>query len=248
MLLLLPPSETKRDGGEDGTCLDLAGLKFPGLTSARRRVVAATRALSSNIGSMSVALKLGPSQRFEVLRNRELRRSPTCAAMDRYTGVLYDALDASTLDAAAREFAARHVVIHSAMFGLIGAADRIPAYRLSQDSRLPGLPLASVWRRPLAELLGGYDGLIIDLRSNGYVDLGPIPVGRNAFFVRVAEAGPDGRIRALNHFNKKAKGEFVRAVTRAGIDHDSVDSLVSWATGAGISLSRSAGELELLTG
>ena len=59
-------------------------------------------------------------------------------AIDRYTGVLFDALDAPSLDADAREFARETVVVHSALFGLVGALDEIPAYRLSHDSRLPG--------------------------------------------------------------------------------------------------------------
>jgi hypothetical protein len=57
----------------------------------------------------------------------------------------------------------------------------------------------------------------------------------------------EGRRRALNHFNKKGKGEFVRLVLEAGIVHADVTSLLSWAVDAGVRLERGApGELDLI--
>src|SRR5690606_24914834 len=90
------------------------------------------------------------------------------------------------------------------------------------------------------------DGLILDLRSEAYVALGPVPAGGNSFFLRVVAEGEDGKKRALNHFNKKGKGEFVRALVQSGIDHPNVDSLLRWAADSGIALEPGAdGELEL---
>ena len=238
MQLLLPPSETKRDGGAEGSSLDLGLLSFPGLTAPRRRMLAAVRVLAQNRTRMASALKLGPTQLFEVDRNRALRRSETMPAIERYTGVLYDALDAASLSPSAREFAAAHVMIQSALFGLVRAGDPIPAYRLSHDSRLPGLPLGAGWRREIARELDGMPGLMLDLRSEAYVALGPAP--RRAWFLRVVTEDADGSRRALNHFNKKGKGEFTRAILEAGIDHGSVGSLLDWAAASGIRLSRGA--------
>jgi hypothetical protein len=247
VLLLLPPSETKRDGGDPVAPLDLGRLSHGELTSSRRSVLAATRALSRNRSTMSAALRLGPNQQFEVTRNRELRRSPTIAAIERYTGVLYDALDAGSLSVTAREFARDHVLIHSALFGLLGAEDPIPAYRLSHDSRLPSLALRTVWRHRISAVLAAHDGVILDLRSEAYVELGPAPVGERSVFLRVVTEAPDGPRRALNHFNKRGKGEFVRAVCSAAIDHADVQSVLDWAADAGIRLERGApGELELI--
>jgi len=247
VLLLLPPSETKRDGGDVDRPLDLTRLSHPVLTAPRRSALAATRALSRNRAAAAAALKLGASQQFEVTRNRELRSSPTIAALNRYTGVLYDALDAATLDASARQFARDHVLIHSALFGLLGADDPIPAYRLSHDSRLPALPLRKHWRDRISAVLAASDGVILDLRSEAYVELGPAPAGTRTALVRVVSDSADGPRRALTHFNKKGKGEFVRALCEAGIIHPSIDSLLEWAGGAGIQLERgAAGELDLI--
>lgn len=245
MLLLLPPSETKRDGGSAGSVLDLGALHFAELARPRRTVLAALRRLGGNASTMSRALGLGPRQAFEVERNRMLRSSPTMPAMDRYTGVLYDALDAASLSTAGREFARGRVAIHSALFGLIDATDPIPAYRLSHDSRMPALSLKATWRAPVEAVLAGHGGLIVDLRSEAYAQLGPAPEG--AVFLRVVSEHVDGRRRALNHFNKRGKGEFVRAVLQSGIDHGSVGSLLDWAAQAGVRLEPGRpGEVQLV--
>ena len=240
MLLILPPSETKRDGGVDGTALDLRALSFPELLPPRRTALAALRALSRNVSASMTALKLGATQRHEIDRNRAVGTSPLLPAMDRYTGVLYDALDAASLPESARAFAGEHLAIHSALFGPVMATDGIPAYRLSHDSRLPALSPRKHWAPRVSAVLAARQGLVLDLRSESYVHLGPAP--ESAWYVRVVSA--DGG-KALNHFNKHGKGEFARAVLEAGIDHESVESLVEWAVGAGFDMRRNERALEL---
>ncbi len=246
MLLVLPPSETKRDGG-DAPPLSLGDLSFPALLPQRKAALAALRSLSRSVSGSMGALALGPTQRFEVDRNRALTSSPGMWALDRYTGVLYDGLEVESLSAAEREFAASHVVIHSALFGLLRADDTIPAYRLSHDSRLPGLSLRRLWREAVAAALAAEPGLVLDLRSESYATLGPAP--ESATYIRVVSEDGTGRRVALSHFNKKGKGEFARAVIAAGIDHGSVEGLLAWAADAGIRLERGApGELDLVVG
>lgn len=245
MLLVLPPSETKRDGGVEGSTLDLAALGFAALNPQRRAAIAALRALSRNLRAAAGGLHLGASQRFEIDRNRVLGSSPVLPALERYTGVLYEGLGAETLSPAARAFAEEHVVIGSALFGLLRADDAIPAYRLSHNSRLPGVSLRKLWAAPVGTQLALDQGLLLDLRSESYVALGPAPA--DSWYLRVVSEGVGGRRVALTHFNKKGKGEFTRAVIESGIDHHTVDSLLEWATDSGIRLSvGKPGELDLV--
>ena len=62
--------------------------------------------------------------------NAAVRSAPTMAAIDRYTGVLYDALDAASLDASARRWLGRERPDPHRAARAVGALDRIPAYRL----------------------------------------------------------------------------------------------------------------------
>jgi len=245
MLVLLPPSETKRSGGE-AVPLDWGTLAFPELTSRRRLVAEALIALARQPAEAMTALKLGRTQSAEVERNRILLSSETMPAVDRYTGVVYDALDAQSLLPAERRFAHEHLAIHSALLGPVAALDAIPAYRLSHDSRLPELVLKKHWGIPVAEALIATAGVVLDLRSEAYVALGSAPERADSVFLRVVtDAG--GSTRALNHFNKKAKGQFVRALLQHGHVFSSVIDLLAWAGPAGITLRHGApGELQLV--
>ncbi|HLP23911.1 MAG TPA: peroxide stress protein YaaA [Microbacteriaceae bacterium] len=245
MHIVLPPSETKRDGG-NSLPLDVSALSFPGLHPVRRKLVSALVSLSRDEAASLHALKLGPKGAPEVARNRVLKKSPTLPALERYTGVLYDALDAPSLDGVARARAGERVLIHSALFGLVRADDAIPAYRLSHDSRLTDEPLKSLWAGKNARVLAGIPGLILDARSEGYVELGPAPAGERSVFLRVVTRTEGGQVRALNHFNKKAKGEFTRALVSEAADPESLDELIDVARALGWRLEPGApGELNL---
>jgi uncharacterized protein len=247
MLILLPPSETKRGGGADASALDLASLSFRELTPQREAVLAGLRLLSRNLRASTAALGLGPTQRFEIDRNRLIMKSAIMPAIERYTGVVYDALDAETLSLGARAFAANNLVIHSALFGLLRAEDRIPAYRLSHNSRLPGVSLGRTWRPPLGSVIQAQSGLILDFRSEAYAALGPMPHRESCLYLRVRATSAKGQVVALSHFNKSAKGHLARAILEAKIDHATVDSLIEWATSQHILLSPGQpGELDLL--
>ena len=108
------------------------------------------------------------------------------------------------------------------------------------------MPLKKHWRAVNAEVLAATTGLILDLRSESYAALGPLPVHDDAQYLRVVTQTETGQKKALTHFNKKGKGVFVRRLAEAGRDHDSVQSLLEWAAASGIRLDRGKpGELEL---
>lgn len=232
MLVLLPPSETKRAGG--GTPFgDVPALSREDvLGEARSRVRAALVAVSDDEERATKALKLGVKNRDERLRNLELETSGAMPAIERYTGVLYDALGAEDLDIDARAWLDAHVRVQSALFGLVGAGEWIPAYRLSGSSRLPelGSPLARVWAPAHEGVLVGCD-YVLDLRSKDYAGLAPLAAlgAAETDFVEVVARGDDGEVRALNHFNKAAKGDLVRRLAESGAELTSRDELLAWA-------------------
>jgi cytoplasmic iron level regulating protein YaaA (DUF328/UPF0246 family) len=207
VLVLLPPSETKRDGG-DGPPLDLASLTAPELTPVRRQLATAVVDLAADPAAARAALGLSPGQDDEVRRNAALLTSPTLPAVERYTGVLYDALDVGSLTRAQRRRADARLAVGSALFGLVRAADPVPAYRLSAGSALPGLPpLRALWRPVLGPLLAAVDDLVVDLRSGAYAALAPVP---GAVTVRVESERPDGTRAVVSHNSKAHRGRVAR--------------------------------------
>ncbi|WP_137846311.1 peroxide stress protein YaaA [Microbacterium sp. 2FI] len=247
MLILLPPSETKRPGGSRRP-LDVASLALPQLAPQREAAVDALVALSADSDEAVRVLKLGATQLGEVAVNAGLRDAPTMAAVERYTGVLYDALDAASLDSAARRWVGAHVLVHSAPFGPVGALDPIPAYRLGAAASLPGLPpLRRVWADAVAAAIEALvPRFVLDLRSEAYVALGPVPASVASSYVRVVTEGEGGAVRALNHFNKHAKGALVRRLAEERPRVASRAGFVRWADAAGLRVRDGApGELEL---
>ncbi|NYE20878.1 YaaA family protein [Microbacterium immunditiarum] len=247
MLILLPPSETKRPGGA-GVPFDATSLALPTLAPVREAVVDALVALSADAQEAARVLKLGRTQLGEVAVNAALREAPTMAAVDRYTGVLYDALGAASVDSAGRRWLGRHVMIHSAPFGPVGALDPIPAYRLGASVSLPGLAaLRRVWADAVtAAIADAAPSFVLDLRSEAYVALGPVATEVPSAYVRVVTESDDGAVRALNHFNKHAKGALVRRLADERPRIGSRAGLLRWAAGAGIRVvDRGEGELDL---
>ncbi|MBY0690083.1 peroxide stress protein YaaA [Microbacterium marinilacus] len=246
--MLLPPSETKRAGGSDAP-LNLDGLSLSVLAPQREAVVASVVALSADPERAAKALKLSPRQRGEIDVNAALRESAGMPAVDRYTGVLFDALDAASLAPAARSWLGEHVLIQTALLGPVGALDAIPAYRLAAGASVPGLPpLKRVWAEAVRGAFVGLSGLVVDLRSEAYAALGPIPDTVASVYVRVVSQGPDGAARALNHFNKRSKGLLVRLLAEERPALADVDALIGWAARAGVEMrpSHRVGEIELV--
>jgi cytoplasmic iron level regulating protein YaaA (DUF328/UPF0246 family) len=213
VLILLPPSEGKAAGGR-GAPLDLDALAFPELTATRRHLVEAVERLAQREPeALRTALGLSERQQDAVAADARLTTAPTRATMARYTGVLYDALDYSSLEGAARRRANGSLVVASALFGLLRPRDRIPAYRLSGGTTLPGLGgLAPLWRPVLEPELAGADRLVVDLRSGAYAALARAPGAVDVRVLREAE----GRRTVVSHDNKYTKGHLARRLCEHG--------------------------------
>jgi cytoplasmic iron level regulating protein YaaA (DUF328/UPF0246 family) len=112
------------------------------------------------------------------------------------------------MTAAQRRRADARLAVGSALFGLVRAPDRVPAYRLSAGSALPGLPtLRALWRPALGPVLTAVDDLVVDLRSGAYAALAPVA---GAITVRVETARADGGRAVVSHFSKAHKGRVAR--------------------------------------
>lgn len=240
VLVLLPPSETKAEGG-GGLPLDLDLLSFPDLNPVRRKLTEALVDLARDVPASLVALGLSERQEAEVARNAALFTSPTMPALRRYTGVLYDALGFGSFTRAQARTASGRLAVASALFGVVRATDPIPAYRCSGDSALPGVgSLRELWRPVLEPTLRGLAELVVDLRSGTYANLAALP---GAVTVRVVtEIG--GRRTTVSHHNKAYKGQLARALAVAQREPTSVAALLRVARTAGIAVEQT-GDLTL---
>lgn len=247
MIVLLPPSETKQAGG-DGPPLRLDALSSPDLTPMRTALVDELVELASDVEASRRALGLSASQDGEIARNAALLTSPTLPAIDRYTGVLYDALDVGSLRGAEAARARARLAVGSALFGVLRADEAVPAYRLSASSKLPGRPtLAARWRPVLEPVLAELAAaeLVVDLRSGSYAGLGKLA---SAVRVDVLAQHPDGRRTVVTHFNKAHKGRLARVLAASRSEPGDAAAVAAVARRAKMQVERDGNELTIIVG
>ena len=244
MIFLLPPSETKEPGGTKMAKV----LSHKELEKTRKVLLQALLDICKTPSLAAKALKLGPKQLGEIQVNLDLTNPKCLPALDRYTGTLYDALKAGGVTSAMRARASKTVFIQSSLFGLISAGDEIPNYRFSAGSKLPGLNLKKLWQEAHETVWPKLSKeIVIDMRSNSYAELAPVPEGLSCYTLDVVLEDKKGKRTRLNHFNKQAKGQFLRSALMIAPAPRTVADLNSVAKLAKLKLEVSGKKLLLIT-
>jgi cytoplasmic iron level regulating protein YaaA (DUF328/UPF0246 family) len=229
--ILVPPSEGKTAGG-DGPKWAAGTTRFDALDRPRRAVMTALQKGLAGDAAALLGVK-GDALAAAVRADRAVRRSPTMPAIERFNGVLYDALDARSLSARARRRLDERVVILSGLFGALGPSDPIPDHKLKMSASLPGVGrLATFWRPHLdaalqPELAGA---TVWDLLPNEHAAAlsagGPAggSDGDSAAhrivvrFLDDVERDGERRLVTVSHWNKLLKGALVRHLVTTGAD------------------------------
>ena len=244
MIFLLPPSETKEPGGKKKPKI----LSHKELDKTRKLLQQALIEICSTPPLAAKALKLGPKQLGEIQVNLDLANPKCLPALDRYTGTLYDALKEGGVTAAMRAGAGKSVFIQSSLFGLISAGDEIPNYRLSAGSKLPGVNLKRLWQEAHEVVWPKLSKeIVIDMRSNSYAELAPVPENIACYTLDVVLEDKKGKRTKLNHFNKQAKGQFVRSALRINAAPKTIADLKDVAKLANLKLEVTGKKLLLIT-
>ncbi len=121
--------------------------------------------------------------------------------MSVYSGVLYQALDWSSLSPTAKKRGELAVAIISAKYGVVRPSQRIESYKEKIDNK--------AMRQPVAQSLDGAEKtLIIDCRSSTYKTVWAAPIDIT-IEIRVSTV-VDGVRTVVTHMSKKTRGEITR--------------------------------------
>jgi cytoplasmic iron level regulating protein YaaA (DUF328/UPF0246 family) len=233
-LILLPPSEGKAAGGDGppwapGTMdLDLDGRRLEVLGALARAMRGGAPARGKLLGVKGVALAAATEA------NRTARTAATLPAIERYTGVLYDALDHRSLTAAQRRRLRGSVLILSGLWGAVAPDDPIPDYKLKMGASLPRLgKLSSWWRDDLSAAIAerAQGRSIWNLLPNEHAAAWVAPEGLAQYSATFLERRVDGSLAPVSHRNKFLKGVLVRFL----LAHPAAgpDDLAGWQHPAG---------------
>jgi uncharacterized protein len=241
VLILLPPSEAKATGGDGPS---LAEVHAPGdgapdhdaIYAARLRVLRAVSAFCRRTpGKARLALKLPPgSAAADLAANIAALDAPTMPALDRFTGVLFAALDLPSLTAAQQELAQQSTLVFSGAFGALRGGEPVPVHRVPASAVLPRIGgLATYWKRLLAvSLLSRIDAeqLVVDLRSTDYAAMWQ-PTRSQAGHVVAIRALEErgGRLQSVSWSSKHGKGLLARELLSARWPARTVEDVISAA-------------------
>lgn len=226
-IILLPPSEGKASGGA-GEPWSPGSISFPQLDAGRRKIIGALRRTMRTNATVSGKLLGVKGEALAAARatNLEVLTSPTMPAIERYTGVLFDALDHGSLTAPQRARAADQLVILSGLWGLVRPADPIPDYKLKMGANLSGPGrLGTFWRSQITAALAPVvaDRTVWDLLPNEHANAWQ--PGDGAFRTRVSVKflddvadGSGRKLVVVSHWNKLLKGALVRHVLATQLD------------------------------
>ena len=218
-LILLPPSEGKAIGG-DGPSWSPGSDEFPELDAQRQAL----------IGALAVAMKRNEATRAKLLgvkgaalaaataTNIDIATAPTLPAIERYTGVLYDALDHGSMGRTATRRAAAQVITFSGLWGLVTPTTPIPDYKLKMGATLGRIgKLSTRWKPVLTEAIAPFvEGRTVwDLLPNEHAAAwSPRNTGLarriSVRFLDDLGSGRNRRVITVSHWNKLLKGALVR--------------------------------------
>ncbi len=203
-MLVLLPPSEGKASPGSGGPADLSQLAFPELTKLRERLIRGV--------------------------DPGLREAPAAPAAEIYTGVLFAQLGLTGLPPRARE----HVLIASALWGVVRPDDRIPSYSLNMGGRVRRLKggLAAFWRPALTRYLPD-EGLILDMRSGSYAAAWR-PRHATVLGVRGFTEAPDGTRSVITHWVKQTRGEVARVVLASGATPESPADVLDLVTAAGM--------------
>lgn len=148
--------------------------------------------------------------------NWEEMDRPTFQAIDLFAGVVFKNLEHSTLGTEAGKYLDRHLLILSAMYGMLRTSDIIQPYRLEMNQKLntPDIDdLYDFWRTKITDSIGNdknYNGLIFNLASNEYTSAIDFKkLGARVISPQFKET-KNGKYKTVVVYTKQARGKFCR--------------------------------------
>ena len=185
-IILIPPSEGKADGGNDKPLKSVSGIAADLIEAIKEADPKKLYGLKEKALQKAITV------------NKEILTSKTMPAINRYTGVVYDAINYQTLKN--KSDFNKKVLIVSGLFGLVRPTDLIPNYRLKIDK----LKAAKLWLGSNSEQLKGQ--FIIDLLPQAHKKAIKYDHGIEVEFI-LKKAG---KKMPAGHQGKHIKGRFVR--------------------------------------
>lgn len=207
MKILLAPAETKREGGSS-PLYNKDNFYFKDFENTRDTIVKEYDTFIQNSSLEELSTWFGLKNLKECEKySKSILEKPTMKAIQRYTGVAFDALNYDNLSISQQEYCDENVILFSNLFGPMKSSDLIPDYKYKQGSELLDINVIKLYKENIKSTLDEYLGdEVIDLRA-GFYDKFYKPTASTITYKFLK----DGKV--VSHWAKHYRGEIVRELS-----------------------------------
>ncbi len=207
--ILFSPSEAKSTEHSDTQIKDI----YLGL-EPRIELIDAYKSVIDSYDIDKILNLFGIKKEQDVLPYmKDIYKSKTLRAIQRYSGVAYEYLDYETLSVSQKEFLLNRVIIFSNLFGPVKASDLIPNYKVKQGNKIAQMDPAKFYKDKFTEDidqdLSNFD--ILDLRAGYYEKF--YKVKSNYYSMKFLKNG-----KTVSHYAKAYRGKVLREIAINKID------------------------------
>ncbi|XPV68714.1 MAG: YaaA family protein [Halarcobacter sp.] len=216
MKILLAPAETKNSGGtQNPFCKN--NFCFEDLFPKREEIFDIYEDFINNSTIEELSSWFGLKKLEDVAKYKtSLKDKPTMKAINRYSGVAFDALAYNSLDKRIQNYIDENVVIFSNLFGPLLAKDLIPDYKYKQGAKLPNINVEKFYMDNFTEKLDDFVAdEVIDLRAGFYEKFYKVKKANVLTFKFIK----DGKV--VSHWAKHYRGKVLQEIAKNGIKNHS---------------------------
>lgn len=204
MKILLAPSELKSTTSQ--------GISLSSLTKYQLEILEHYENFIAKSSIEELSVWFGIKNLNEVEKySKSLKNKPTIKAIQRYTGVAFEALEYEHLSVKEQNYCDDNILIFSNLFGVLKASDLIPDYKYKQGAKLPTIDVEKFYKKNLKmeldDLLGDE---VVDLRAK-YYDKFYKPTAPTITFKFLKNG------KVVSHWAKYYRGLVVRTMAKNNI-------------------------------
>lgn len=212
--LLLPPSEGKLSGGNERYSEIKNNHFFAILEKDRAFLLQNLLHFISHANDDDLAKLFSVKNNFEQIIEffQDFDQKLTLPAINRYSGVMFNAIDYPSLSIEQQQNANESVLFIDALFGLLKAQDLIPNYKLSISAKFANFKIDNYWKENLKKILEEelQGKIILDILPQAHRKAIAI-ANENCYLINFFEI-KNSKAKNAGHISKKLKGEFVRYI------------------------------------
>jgi len=211
MKILLAPAETKTEGGNFSPYSKM-NFTFDEFFDTRDTIVKCYVDFIQNSTIEELSKWFGLKKISECEKySHSILEKPTMKAIQRYTGVAFDAIEYDTLDQKSQNYCDENIILFSNLFGPLKASDYIPDYKFKQGAMLDTIDVIKEYKENIKEFLDTYLGEeVLDLRA-GFYDKFYKPTAQVITYKFLKEG------KVVSHWAKHYRGLLVKEIAKNNI-------------------------------